>query len=54
MVGPLTPAQMAREYAGCDVVLVCNDFAAMDDLLARWTPPSQPALAQRWERMAGR
>ncbi|HET8877336.1 MAG TPA: beta-N-acetylhexosaminidase [Casimicrobiaceae bacterium] len=38
--------------AGCDVVLVCNDFGVMDDLLARWTPPVQPALARRWERMA--
>jgi beta-N-acetylhexosaminidase len=37
--------------AGCDVVLVCNDFAAMDDLLARWAPPVQPALARRWQRM---
>jgi len=37
--------------AGCDVVLVCNDFAAIDDLLARWTPPPQPALARRWNAM---
>jgi len=40
--------------AGCDVVLVCNDFAVMDDLLARWTPPAQPALARRWHTMAAR
>ncbi len=40
--------------AGCDVVLVCNDFAQMDDLLARWTPPEQPALARRWQAMATR
>ena len=39
--------------AGCDAVLVCNDFNAMDDLLARWTPPAQPSLARRWERMSG-
>jgi len=38
--------------AGCDVVLVCNDFSAMDDLLARWTPPALPSLARRWKRMA--
>lgn len=37
--------------AGCDVVLVCNDFAAMDDLLSRWAPPRQPALARRWDAM---
>ncbi|HEX6795871.1 MAG TPA: beta-N-acetylhexosaminidase [Casimicrobiaceae bacterium] len=40
--------------AGCDVVLVCNDFAAMDDLLARWTPPAQPVLERRWQAMAAR
>jgi beta-N-acetylhexosaminidase len=38
--------------AGCDVVLLCNDFAAMDDLLARWTPPAQPSLGRRWGSMA--
>ena len=47
---------MARAHAaidaGCDVVLVCNDFAAMDVLLSRWTPHEQPDLARRWERMA--
>ena len=41
----------AAVAAGCDVVLVCNDFAAIDDLLARWTPPSQPALGRRWNAM---
>jgi beta-N-acetylhexosaminidase len=40
--------------AGCDAVLVCNDFAAMDDLLARWSPPPQPSLPRRWARMRGR
>jgi beta-N-acetylhexosaminidase len=48
--------------AGCDVVLACNDFAAIDDMLTRWTPPidvKQPAeqlatLARRWQMMAGR
>ena len=37
--------------AGCDVVLLCNDFAAIDDLLARFAPPPQPHLARRMERM---
>lgn len=40
--------------AGCDAALVCNDFAAMDDLLARWSPPPQPSLPRRWARMLGR
>jgi beta-N-acetylhexosaminidase len=39
--------------AGCDVVLLCNDFAAMDDLLARFAPPPQPSLARRLARMQG-
>jgi beta-N-acetylhexosaminidase len=37
--------------AGCDVVLVCNDFSAIDDLLGRWSPAAQPALERRWVRM---
>jgi len=37
--------------AGCDVVLVCNDFSAMDALLARWSPPVSPTQEQRMERM---
>ena len=39
--------------AGCDVVLLCNDFAGMDALLSRWSPPAQPDLARRWQPMAG-
>ena len=40
--------------AGCDVVLVCNDFASMDTLLARWKAPEQRALSARWSRMVRR
>jgi beta-N-acetylhexosaminidase len=40
--------------AGCDMVLACNDFAAMDDLLARWRPAREPALAARTAAMQGR
>jgi beta-N-acetylhexosaminidase len=39
--------------AGCDVVLLCNDFAGWTSALSRWSPPPQPDLARRWERMAG-
>jgi beta-N-acetylhexosaminidase len=35
--------------AGCDMVLVCNDFAAMDTLLQQWTPGPPPS--QRLESM---
>ena len=35
--------------AGCDMVLVCNDFAAMDALLERWS--CGPAPVERIESM---
>jgi len=53
-MGDIVARADAALDAGCDAVLVCNDFSAMDDLLARWTPPPQPALARRVARMAGR
>lgn len=39
--------------AGCDVVLVCNDAAAADLLLARWHPPRHVDLARRLAQMEG-
>jgi beta-N-acetylhexosaminidase len=50
--GDIVARADAALSAGCDVVLVCNDFAAMDDLLARWTPPAPPNLERRWAAMA--
>ena len=44
----------AAVEAGCDVVLVCNDAAASDDLLSRWKPTPRSDLARRWARMAGK
>ena len=41
----------AAVAAGCDMVLACNDFATMDDLLARWRPPAAPHRAARLARM---
>jgi beta-N-acetylhexosaminidase len=49
--GDIVERANAALDAGCDVVLVCNDFDTMDDLLARWSPPLQPGLARRWSRM---
>jgi len=52
--GDIVARANAAISAGCDVALLCNDFRAMDELLARWTPPAQPSLARRWAQMAGR
>jgi beta-N-acetylhexosaminidase len=52
--GDIVARAEAAHGAGCDVVLVCNDSAAADELLSRWRPALAPQLAQRWERMAGR
>lgn len=44
-------AEMARD-AGCDMVLVCNDPASADELLAGWKPDAAPELARRCAAMA--
>ncbi|HEY1327379.1 MAG TPA: beta-N-acetylhexosaminidase [Casimicrobiaceae bacterium] len=53
-VGDIVARADAAVAAGCDMVLVCNDFAAMDDLLGRWKPPVNPRLAPRAAAMAAR
>jgi len=52
-VGDIVARADSAIDAGCDAILVCNDFAAMDDVLARWSPPPQRDLERRWQRMAG-
>jgi beta-N-acetylhexosaminidase len=49
--GDIVERADAAVAAGCDVVLTCNDFAAMDDLLARWKTPVLPQFADRLEAM---
>jgi len=52
--GDIVARAEAAVAAGCDMVLSCNDFAAADDLLARWRPIPDANLARRAARMEGR
>jgi len=52
--GDMVARAEAARVAGCDMVLVCNDSAAADDVLDRWRPPPQPELERRTARMEGR
>jgi beta-N-acetylhexosaminidase len=52
--GDIVARAEAAVAAGCDMVLACNDYVAMDDLLSRWRPAPQPELARRAARMEGR
>jgi beta-N-acetylhexosaminidase len=52
--GDIVARADAAATAGCDMVLTCNDHAAADDLLSRWTPAAQADLARRAALMEGR
>ena len=53
-VGDVVARAEAATAAGCDMVLVCNDSAAVDDLLQRWKPAPNVALEHRTAMMASR
>jgi len=46
-VGDIVARAQASLAAGCDMVLACNDFAAIDTLLANWKPTGNRSLARR-------
>jgi beta-N-acetylhexosaminidase len=52
--GDIVARAQAAVAAGCDMVLACNDHAAIDELLSRWKPAPQPDLARRAARMEGK
>jgi len=52
--GDIVARADAAIAAGCDMVLACNDFVQMDDLLERWQPPFNPWLAERTAAMQAR
>lgn len=52
--GDIVARAEAAVAAGCDVVLVCNGFDAMDDLLARWQPRRPPELERRYALLSRR
>ena len=49
--GDIVARAEASLEAGCDMVLACNDFAAIDELLAKWKPSGDRELARRSARM---
>jgi beta-N-acetylhexosaminidase len=54
VAGDIVARADAALAAGCDMVLACNDFGAIDRLLERWRPAPSPRLADRAARLQAR
>ena len=52
-VGDIVARATAAADAGCDMVLVCNDFAAAAEVLDRWRPERNLQLPRRTAAMEG-
>jgi beta-N-acetylhexosaminidase len=52
--GDIVARAEASIVAGCDMVLACNDFAAIDELLAQWKPAPNRELVRRCAAMEHR
>jgi beta-N-acetylhexosaminidase len=51
--GDIVARAVAARAAGCDTVLVCNDFAAAERLLDGWQPSPEADFARRAAQMEG-
>ena len=51
VAGDVVARAEAAHAGGCDMLLVCNDSAAVDNLLSRWRPRPSPDLPRRGAAM---
>jgi beta-N-acetylhexosaminidase len=51
LAGDVLARAEAAYAAGCDMLLVCNDSSAVDDLLSSWRPRPAQELSRRCEAM---